>query len=198
MNKKRAPALKIRAPGPKIWETFLPIVAYEPSKKDAAPACDMAWMMAKGIEAESPALLVQLRDEVLSLVKRLAPYIEWYSFLVHDYASGVPTTLDDKRCFIHLRFKMRKFRRREVIPYVPFMMEKCWLMTREVELSRSIAGVDASVLDVDRAWAELGKQSAWFLSFIECLDKNADGYQLVRHVRQYLHFFANMAQMRVA
>jgi len=185
-------------PVPKIWETFLPIEPYASSKKDAAPACDLAWMMAKGIEAESPALLVQLRDEVLPLVKRLSPYLEWYSFLVHDYASGVPTTADDKRCFIHLRFKMRKFRRREVVPHVPFMMSKSWVLTRQVELSRSIAGVDPKVLDVDRAWAELGKQSEWFLNFIECMDKRADGYQLVRHVRQYLHFFANMAQMRVA
>jgi hypothetical protein len=78
------------------------------------------------------------------------------------------------------------------------MMSKSWVLTRQVELSRSIAGVDPKVLDVDRAWAELGKQSEWFLNFIECLDKKADGYQLVRHVRQYLHFYSNMAQMRVA
>jgi len=184
-------------PTPKIWETFLPIEPYAPSKKDAAPACDLAWMMAKGIEAESPALLVQLRDEVLPLVKRLSPYLEWFSFLVHDRASGVPTTEDDKRCYIHLRCKLRKFRRREVVPHMRLLGEP-WLMTRQVELSRSIAGVDPKVLDVDRAWAELGKQSEWFLNFIECMDKKADGYQLVRHVRQFLHFFANMAQMRVA
>jgi hypothetical protein len=77
-------------------------------------------------------------------------------------------------------------------------MSKSWVLTRQVELSRSIAGVDPKVLDVDRAWAELGKQSEWFLNFIECLDKKADGYQLVRHVRSFLHFFANMSQMRVA
>ena len=37
--KKRTPA------APKIWETFLPIVPYAPSKKDTAPACDLAWMI---------------------------------------------------------------------------------------------------------------------------------------------------------
>lgn len=184
---------------PQIWETFLPVA--DPSKLDLAPAADAAWLMSKGCEPEAPALLVQLRDQVLPLVRKLESpysYLEWFSFLVHDHASGVPTTADDKRCYIHLRLKLRKFKRREVIPSMPRLLSDPWQMTRKVDLSREIAGVDSKVLDVDEAWSQLGKQSAWLLSFIEAQDPKADGLQLVRHVRQFLHYWANMAQIRVA
>jgi hypothetical protein len=187
---------KKRVPPPKIWETFLPIATWHTA--DLAPAADTAWLLSKGCEAESPALLVQLRDEVLPTVRKLGRYIEWFSFLVHDRASGVPTTEDDKRCYIHLRLKLRKFQRREIIPSIPRFLSDPWQFTRKVDLSREIAGVDPKVLDVDRAWAELGEQSAWLLNFIEACDAHADGLQLVRIVRQHLHFFANMTQMRVA
>jgi hypothetical protein len=187
---------KKRTPPSKIWETFLPIATWHTA--DLAPAADTAWLLSKGCEAASPALLVQLRDEVLPTVRRLAPYIEWFSFLVHDRASGVPTTEDDKRCYIHLRLKLRTFRRREVIPAISRFLSDPWQFTRKVDLSREIAGVDPKVLDVDRAWAELGKQSEWLLNFIEACDENADGLQLVRLVRQFLHFAANQTQMRVA
>jgi len=187
---------KKRTLAPKIWETFLPIATWHTA--DLAPAADTAWLLSKGCEATSPALLVQLRDEVLPTVRRLAPYIEWFSFLVHDRASGVPTTEDDKRCYIHLRLKLRTFRQHEVIPAISRFLSDPWKFTRKVDLSREIAGVDPKVLDVDRAWAELGKQSEWLLNFIEACDENADGLQLVRLVRQFLHFWANMTQMRVA
>ena len=192
MSKKRKP------PTPKIWETFLPLAPAASLKDAVAPVCDATWLMAKGIEAESPALLLQLRDEVLPLVKLLGSYVEWYSFLVHNHASGVPTAADDTRAYIHLRIKLRKSHRREIVPSMRLILSAPWKFTRQVELSRAIAGVDARVIDVDRAWEELGKQSAWLLEFIDACDKNADGYQLVRHVRQFLHYFANMTQMRVA
>ena len=34
--------------------------------------------------------------------------MEWYSFLIHDKTSGVPTTDDDKNAYFHVRFTVKK------------------------------------------------------------------------------------------
>lgn len=172
------------------WETFLPVV--DPSKQDLAPAADAAWCLQKGIEPEAPALLVQLRDEVLPLIRRLEREhdLSWYSFLIHAY-DIVPTAPDDKRAFIHLRLRADDDRDNFVLP-------PAWLWTRKVELSHEIAGVDTSVLDVDEAWRIIGDQSAWLLDFIEAHHSGTDPLTLTKHVKQFLHFWANQCQMRVA
>jgi hypothetical protein len=187
----------------RTWETFLRIV--DPSKQDLAPIADAAWCTAKGIEPEAPELLLQLRDEVLPLVRRLekgTPALTWFSFLVHNRESGVPTTPEDHGAYIHLRMM---FKRGEAPDFdLTRVIPPAWAMTHKCELSSEIAGFDLKALSlignegVDRVWYLIGAQSKMFLSLIENHRPDTDGLTLTKHVRQFLHFFANMAQMRVA
>jgi hypothetical protein len=174
-----------------IWETFLPVSRGATS--DLAPAADAAWLASKGIEAQSPMILRQLRLEVLPLVRRLEAVtsgLRWYSFLIHDGASGVPTAPDDKSIYVHLRLAF--------LTAADIDLPAEWLMTRRTELSREIAGVDTSALDIDAAWEFLGAQSALLLRLIELHGDKADDLAVLKHVKQFWHYFANMVQMRVA
>lgn len=170
------------------WETFLRV---EPLMlRDEAPPLDDQWMIQRGVDPSSPAVLRHLRDDVEPLVSGLA--LVDFHFLVHAYPL-VPTTPDDAASYIHLRL--------EFVPEVntaKFVAElpSKWLMTRSWDKG-DIAGVDSKLLNVYRRWAILTEQSEWLLSLVR-LHRGEDLGTLVKHVRQYLHFFANMAQMRVA
>lgn len=177
----------------KIWETFLRV---EPLDRlaDEAPPLDDAWMVARGIDPIAPAVLRHLRDDVIPLVTGLLEEdIYEFSFLVHAYPL-VPTTEDDRSLYIHLRFKFLDHVEddEEIVRALPSV----WRMTRRFE-EGEIAGVDSSVLGRQERWGILARQSEWMLDFIGA-HKEEDLGVLVKHVRQYLHFFANMAQMRVA
>lgn len=184
-----------------MFETFLPVA--EPIKGDLAPEGDPTYLAARGVEPEAPAILRQIRDDVLPLVRRLEAYgLEWYSFLIHSYQSGVPTTPEDPKAYIHLRLSFKLYQDGMTDPahLKPHLPER-WLMTRKIELSREIAGVYPATLvddDIERAWWMIGEQSVWLLSLIEQHKADADGLALTRHVRQFLHYFANATQMKVA
>ena len=49
-----------------------------------------------------------IRNEIAPIIRRLEELklISWYSFLIHDKNSGVPTTKDDNRSYVHLRFEI--------------------------------------------------------------------------------------------
>lgn len=184
-------------------ETFLPLASVNAS--DLAPDADAAWLMSKGIDPAAPALVRQLRDEVLPLIRRLEKNqgLEWYSFLVHAYPL-VPTLAADTRAFIHLRlsFKSKKQAHGCLGKYYsiePLPVE--WRFTQAIKMPTEIAGVDPKVLwngGIHDAWRIIGEQSAWLLSFIDRHKKTEDVLQLVKHMRQFLHFFANAVQVRVA
>lgn len=180
----------------RAWETFLRIP--NPLVADEAPAADDAHLTARGIDPASPVVLKLLRDHVLPLVRSMESngMIDWYAFLIHDSASGVPAPTTDKSLYIHLRFSATP----EAAEFDFTTMSHPWEMTHRQALSDRIAGVDAAALggDIAIAWQILGEQSAWLLRLVELHSDGVDGLQLVRHARQFLHFFANMAQMRVA
>lgn len=171
------------------WESFWPLP--DPLKTDLAPELDAEWLAARGIDPDAPLVLRCLRDEVLPIIRDLedAGTLSWYSFFIHGYASGVPTTPDDRRSFIHLRFVLNSL----TTPRLP----EGWLFTRRRPLSPEIAGIRVTALadgDIDTAWRLIGVQSAWVLAFVE-QHKNADMLDLVKHARQFLHFFVNMTQV---
>lgn len=178
------------------WETFIRIES--PSVLDQAPAGDPTYLALRGVEEEAPVLLRQLRQMAIHLqdLRRLGA-IGWYCFLVHAY-DIVPTTPDDRSHYIHLRFSVPETPHRE--EDVPAMLPPTWLMTRKKDLSQEIAGVDTKHLLGQSlgAWLHLGFQSEWLLTFLVDHPPDTEPLQLVRHVRQFLHFFANMAQMKVA
>ena len=171
------------------WESFWPLPS--PLQADQAPELDAGWLAARGIDPGAPLVLGCLRDEVLPLVRRLEGdgTLAWYAFLIHGYASGVPTPPDDPRSFVHLRLVVKK--------RAPLRLPERWLFTRRAPLLKEIAGISASALvtkDIDAAWWLIGAQSAWVLSFIE-QHKDADMLDLIRHAKQFLHFFVNMTQV---
>ncbi len=173
------------------WETFLRVESL--TLHDEAPPLDDQWMAQRGIDATSPAVLRHLRDDVLPLVGKLTAegWLHQFSFLVHAYPL-VPTLPEDTSSYIHLRLS---FYRSTHIEEFAKRAPK-WRMTRPWDRGE-IAGVDSEALDINARWNMISWQSEWLLRLI-AEHKDADLGTLVKHVRQYLHFFANMAQMRVA
>ncbi len=77
-----------------IIETFIPIQV----SKDATSL--QVWQN----------YLDMLRSVVAPLVRDLTQkgVIHWYCFLVHDRESGVPTSKEDDRLYVHLRMALRR------------------------------------------------------------------------------------------
>ena len=177
-----------------IWEAFLRVG--DGAFSDEAPALDEAWGQARGIGALSSQVIRRLRRDVLPLTRRLqARYgVRWLSFLIHDRDSGVPAPPEDREAYVHLRFQGRPDWSVEEMQSI---LGGSWLWVRSVELPNEIAGI-RPVLNSDHAWALLGEQSLWMLDLIARHSLEVDDATVLQHVRQFLHFFANMVQMRVA
>lgn len=177
------------------WETFLRVPPQQ--AQDAAPCVDEAWMAAKGVGLDAPAIVCLMRSDVLPLIRNLEKrgLVGWYCFLIHDGASGVPCAPDDKALYVHLRLSIPTRLLRMVRELIP----KPWVLHRRWIVSPEIAGIEPMMLEggIERAWRLLGAQSAWYLDFLEA-HPDADTLALIKHARQFLHFFANMAQVRVA
>ena len=170
------------------WESFLPLRAAV--RSDLAPPADPAWLMARGIEADAPVVFRAVRDHLLPIVRQLEREraIQWYAFPVHDLSSGVPTTAEDKDAYLHFQFRARS-PKWEWKPPVP------WMMTRRAGIPDAMAGVEK--IGIERALRIWGEQSAWYLALVEA-HVGVDEVEAMMEVRQFLHFFANMAQMRIA
>lgn len=178
----------------KVWETFLLI---SPGTTDEAPAADPAYLIAKGMEPEAPQVLRLLRQHVIPAIELLkTEKLNWYSFLVHNRDSGVPTTEDDKNCYIHLRVRFEdKIDLRLPLPFC---------MTRPIELGREVAGVDRKLLaaqpfdPIDLVWDLIGEQSQFLVRVVGLHRDGIDDFELLKQIRQFLHYFSNMTQMRIA
>lgn len=141
-----------------------------------------------------------LRSQVAPLVRALLEegYITWYSFLVHDRQSGVPTTEEDNGFYLHLRMALRnlltenEFMRR--LPDYCVMTRKMWAPDPP-----SLDTVDISFLadaNVEQGWKILGESSAWVLQLLESHDP-AKPVPL-QNVSQFLHYLGNQLFVRVA
>ena len=176
----------------KDWSTFLPIP--EDKTSDQANALDPGWLEARGVYGGSPTVLRLLRDEVLPLIRYLERErgLSSFHFLVHDRMSGVPTDEKDKGSYVHLRLLFKKS--------IGLHLEKFphFVMTHAIMDPRPTAGgVDGGLLkNAEMAWRLIDMQSAWVLAFIEAHQWKDDG-DIVRQMRQYLHYFANMTQMKL-
>lgn len=181
------------------WETFLRVPPQQ--AQDAAPCVDEAWMAAKGVGLDAPAIVCLMRSDVLPLIRNLEQhhFVGWYCFLIHDGASGVPCAPDDKALYVHLRLALADGVNAENLFTSKKLLSRRWEMSRKCKLAPEIAGIEPMMLEggIERAWRLLGAQSAWYLDFLEA-HPDADTLALIKHARQFLHFFANMAQVRVA
>jgi len=135
-----------------------------------------------------------IRGKIYPMISRLQNerIIDWYSFLIHNRKSGVPTTEDDPNVYFHVRVSLKN----EGEPSFP---DYC-VMTRKIkrEWVESIAGIDKSLLkteEIEEAWRIIGEQSEWFLNMLNIHKEDLD--IPTRQVRQFLHFYANMSQLQV-
>lgn len=171
----KAPALN------RMWETFLYL---SDGAEDGAEN--------SGGEAINPALVIlkRLREDVLPLVRRFERegLVEWYSFLIHDRAGGVPVPEGDRGVYVHLRFSVTAG-----VSESAYVFPSQWAMTRPVPMPHFEA-VDAVYPTWE--WRLLGEQSALVLKVIEkniTLDDEGQSQCL----GQFLHHFSNMTQMHL-
>lgn len=168
----------------KIWKAFLPIGAS--LKAAEAPAADAAWLMSRGIESEALSVLRLIRTEVLPLIRRLEQGgLDRFSLLVHDRTSGVPTVAEDFAPYIDLTLHFKN---------ATCCLLDDWCFVKPAERPTAIAGIDGSVFLAEQLICE---QSAWYLRVIESYTKNTSDIMLLGQIRQFLHYFANMAQMKI-
>jgi len=175
------------------WVTFLRIP--EPNTNDIVPALDPGWCVASGVYPGAEVVLRLLRDEVLPLIKNCEKLLlTGYHFLIHDRLSGVPTTENDKSNYIHLRLNFKQPTELKLSNYPRFEM------TRPAATGQtSVGGIDLIIVknqDLEKVNRLIELQSEWMLALIDAHEWKDDAL-MVRQVKQFLHFTANMAQMRV-
>lgn len=167
------------------WNAFLPIG--EAIKSDE-PGLDPAWAAAMGVDKDALLVLRRVRRDVLPLVRswQKRGLLKAFSFLVHDRASGVPCPSEDAGAYIHGRFELtgKRAQVKEVASWPESARQ--WVYVSRVDPSE----------EERRVQAILSAQSAWYMNLVEDAAEMSD-VDLLRHVGQHLHFFANMAQMAV-
>ena len=158
----------------KMWETFIRI--------GEMPFIDLT------------QVIRMIRNQIHPMLSRLVEdgTVNWYSFLIHSRGSGVPTTEDDNILYFHIRVSARN----QTKPSFP---DYC-VLTRRInrEWVNSISGIDTSLLkneEIEEAWRIIGEQSEWLLRMLNIYKENTE--IPLNQVRQFYHFFANMAQIRI-
>ena len=142
-----------------------------------------------------------IRKQIHPLVSKLKNdgIINWYCFLVHGKDSGVPTTPEDTNLYYHIRFGLI-----EDIDLTPLLPNFC-VMTRKLDSSfvRNISIGQDLMYDtqlmkdesIEEVWRMIGEQSEWV---IKLLNSFKDSINVpYPYVGQFLHYYANMTQLRV-
>ncbi|UCE16444.1 MAG: hypothetical protein JSV12_02180 [Candidatus Bathyarchaeota archaeon] len=139
-----------------------------------------------------------LYDIVRFKIYPLTTQLKWYCFLVHMKGSGVPTTEDDKNPYYHIRFEPDNKEYLESLPEYCVMTRKApYGGIRRISIGRGVF-FDTSRLRIEKieeVWRIIGEQSEWFINTLNAFKENQSVPPIL--VGQFLHYFANMTQMRV-
>lgn len=137
-----------------------------------------------------------IREKIFPLISRLEneEIINWYCFLIHDGKHGVPTNENDKNPYFHIRFALIK----DIDPK-NFLPDYC-VLTRKIEVGwvEEITGIDKPLLkneEIEEAWRIIGEQSEWLSRTLDIFKSDVD--IPLRDIGQFLHFYANMTQLRI-
>lgn len=135
-----------------------------------------------------------LRTKVIPLIDVLKAkrIINWYSFLVHDRESGVPTTAKDKMPYVHLRFELAA--EQELDDLKKKLPDYC-VMTRRMPPPGDMSGVDFSRIeqsDLALGWKILGESSEWVLEMVRAQKRGKK--VSIQNVNQFLHYIGNQTQ----
>lgn len=125
--------------------------------------------------------------------------VDWYSFLIHNRQSGVPTTNDDNNLYFHVRFSLSKdVDEKEVLKAFPAFC----VMTRKA----SLLGVKSISLGetkynpslrkhegIEEVWRIIGEQTELML---KVFDSYKDDVVIpLEEIGSFLHYFHNMASI---
>ena len=168
----------------RVWNAYLPIGSAKVSTVDKVEEVTGEWLAARGCTESALAVLRAIRYEVLPLVARWPAGLTSYSILVHDRMSGVPCSPEDSRAFIHLRLTFKGKER--VSRLQKIFRDTSWCFFTPVFPTEA----------EDKVHLMLDAQSAWYVGLMDANRKLGD-LELLQLIRQHLHYFANMAQMRV-
>lgn len=173
-----------------VWNAYLPIGSASVSTADKVEEVTSDWLAARGCTESALRVLRALRTEVLPVVRSLtrksflsAKEPAQFSILVHDRSSGVPCPPEDHRAYLHLRLA---FESKVTDKHVRGLLSKNWCYLTPVKPSTAELKVHES----------LDQQCAWYMSLLVANEKLSD-LELLQLIRQHLHYFANMAQMRI-
>lgn len=178
----------------RVWRTFLKIDSS--LLKNKAPVADALWLAQQGMNESSPIVLELLREHVVPMYEAIKPEIEWVWFFVHNRDSGVPTTEDDKAAYLDITIVLRSH-----LVVSTIGLDAPFVMTRPDKLSAQCAGWDLKQLNkggVEIVHALHNMQARMLLQFIAGFNKDADTMTILKHLRQYMHYLANVTQMRIA
>ena len=139
-----------------------------------------------------------LRTFVAPLVRNLRArnLVGWFSFLVHDRDSGVPTTQQDQAAYLHLRFE--RLAGVDFDTLINALPQNC-VLTQTVESidERSLQPADHTALvapEVATGWALFGASSEWALDFA-CAHRGDRSLPL-NNLGQFLHYLGNQLLIR--
>lgn len=190
----------------KIWNAYLPIGGSV--KTLEPPGAAAAWCMARGIDGDAPAVLRVVRHDVLPLIRTLERKTDLlgFSLLVHDRTSGVPCPAEDTTVYVHLRLQflttqcLQRTLKRLVLLPKPRSRAEAKMFAAASETAQRLCYLTPVVkesVEDKVVHIALDAQAAWYLRFIQHRVTLTDA-ELLGAIRQHLHYFANMAQMRVA
>ena len=116
--------------------------------------------------------------------------INWYHFLIHPYPE------DTANAYFHIRFSVTE----DIANPNDLNLPDYCVSTDKLNPQnlRKIAGIDESLLineDIAEAWRIIGEQSEWFLEMLSIHKEDVD--IAPQQIKQFLHFYANMAQLQV-
>ena len=139
-----------------------------------------------------------IRTKIQPLISSLTEkkIINWYSFLIHDRHSGVPTTEDDNCPYFHVRISIQE--NVDSSTLLTLLPNFCTLTRKIEQTQKSISGINMSIItneDISEAWRIIGEQCEWYLHLLAIHKNDVDIPP--QQIMQFLHFFANMTQIRV-
>jgi hypothetical protein len=124
--------------------------------------------------------------------------IRWYSFLIHDRRSGVPTTEDDNNPYFHLRFESEEDNPKDFLPNYCVLTRKIDMeCVKDISIGKGIL-FDKSLLKdegIEEVWRIIGEQSEWLLSMLGIFKDDIN--IPLPYVGQFLHYFSDMTQLRI-
>jgi len=144
-------------------------------------------------------IIHMIRSNVTSTISLLwdNSLINWYSFLIHDRRSGVPTTEDDDNLYFHIRVSLKKgvdakHFRKSLPDYCvkTRKIKRKWVEQISIAKKETFNTTLFKNEKIEEVWKILGEQSEWLINFLNTFKKDIDIPP--SHITIFLHYYFNM------